>query len=198
MKKEKEKLELVFLLDRSGSMGGLENDTIGGYNSFIKKNRENDALITTVLFDNQVEFLHERENIKEVKELTNKDYYVRGSTALMDAIGMTINKISNETKDRKVIFVITTDGLENASREYNRSKIKKMISQRKNWEFMYLGANIDSYEEAGSLGIKKSRISNYKSSKAGTKKMYEALGKAVACFSEARELEDTWNEGLED
>ena len=198
MKKIKEKLELVFLLDRSGSMGGLENDTIGGYNSLIRKNRNNDALITTVLFDNDVEFLHERVNIKEVKELTNDDYYVRGSTALLDAIGITINKISKESKDRKVIFVITTDGLENASREYSRSKIKKMIDQRKDWEFMYLGANIDSYEEAGSIGIKKNRISNYKSSKDGTKKMYEALGKAVACFSECRELNDSWNEGLED
>ena len=198
MKKENRKLELVFLLDRSGSMGGLENDTIGGYNSFINKNRKNDALITTVLFDNKVEFLHDRANIKDVKELTNKDYYVRGSTALMDAIGLAINKISNESKDRKVVFVITTDGLENASCEYNRDKIKKMIAKKKDWEFMYLGANIDSYEEASSIGIKKSRVSNYKSSGEGTQRMFGALNKAVACFSEARDLEDSWKEGLED
>ena len=155
MKKTNEKIELVFLLDRSGSMGGLEEDTIGGYNSVLKDNKNKDALVTTVLFDNQIEFLHDREDIKKIKDITKKDYYVRGCTALLDAIGITINKISKETKDRKVIFVITTDGLENASREYNRNQIKKMIEKRKDWEFMYLGANIDSYEEAGSIGIRK-------------------------------------------
>ena len=121
MKKTNEKIELVFLLDRSGSMGGLEEDTIGGYNSVLKDNKNKDALVTTVLFDNQIEFLHDREDIKKIKDITKKDYYVRGCTALLDAIGITINKISKETKDRKVIFVITTDGLENASREYNRN-----------------------------------------------------------------------------
>ena len=177
--KKKEKVEIVFLLDRSGSMGGLETDTIGGYNSFIKSKKDLDAKLTTVLFDDRIELLHDRVNINEVKKLTRKDYYVRGSTALMDAIGYTINKISKESKDKKVIFVITTDGLENSSREYSRSKIKKMIKERKDWEFLYLGANIDSYDEADSIGIRKNRVSNYKASKTGTKKMFQVLEKAV-------------------
>ena len=198
MKKTNEKLEIVFLLDRSGSMGGLEEDTIGGYNSFLKKNKNKDALITTVLFDNQIEFLHDRVDVKKVKELTDKDYYVRGCTALMDAIGLSINKISKESKDRKVIFVITTDGLENASREYNRDKIKKMIEKHKDWVFMYLGANIDSYAEASSIGIRKERVSNYSASAAGTNKMFGALGKAVECIANDECLDASWKEGLED
>ena len=197
MKKTNEKIELVFLLDRSGSMGGLEEDTIGGYNSVLKDNKNKDALVTTVLFDNQIEFLHDRVDIKKIKDITKKDYYVRGCTALLDAIGITINKISKETKDRKVIFVITTDGLENASREYNRKQIKKLIESKKDWEFMYLGANIDSYEEAGSIGIRKERISNYTSSKKGTKKMYSVVSEAVGCLARGCELEDNWNEELE-
>ena len=198
MKKKNEKIELVFLLDRSGSMGGLENDTIGGYNSLLNKNKNKDVKVTTVLFDNQVEFLHDRKDIKDVKEITTKEYYVRGCTALLDAIGLTINKISNSTKDRKVIFVITTDGLENASHEYNREQIKNMIEDRKDWEFMYLGANIDSYAEASSIGIRKERVSNYKATGKGTAKMFSALGAAVDCICEDRELSESWNKGLED
>ena len=195
--KKKEKVEIVFLLDRSGSMGGLETDTIGGYNSFIKSKKDLDAKLTTVLFDDRIELLHDRVNINEVKKLTRKDYYVRGSTALMDAIGYTINKISKESKDKKVIFVITTDGLENSSREYSRSKIKKMIKERKDWEFLYLGANIDSYDEADSIGISKNRVSNYKASKTGTKKMFQVLEKAVGQLYCMEELDDSWNKELE-
>jgi uncharacterized protein YegL len=195
--KNKEKVEIVFILDRSGSMGGLEEDTIGGYNSFIKSKKNLDAKLTTVLFDNKIEILHDRVDIKEVKNLTNKDYYVRGSTALMDAIGFTINKISKESKDRKVIFVITTDGLENASVEYSKSKIKRMIQKRKDWEFLYLGANIDSYGEASSIGIRKDRTSNYKSSKKGTRQMFAALECAVGRIANCEELDDSWNKELE-
>ena len=196
--KKKEKVEIVFILDRSGSMGGLEEDTIGGYNSFIKSKKNLDAKLTTVLFDNKIEILHDRVDIKEVKNLTNKDYYVRGSTALMDAIGFTINKISKESNGRKVIFVITTDGLENASVEYSKSKIKRMIQKRKDWEFLYLGANIDSYGEANSIGIRRERVSNYSASKKGTRKMFEVLECAVGCIANNQELSDNWQEELED
>lgn len=195
--KKKEKVEIVFLLDRSGSMGGLETDTIEGYNSFIKNKKDLDAKLTTVLFDDRIELLHDRVNISEVKKLTKKDYYVRGSTALMDAIGYTINKISKESKDRKVIFVITTDGLENSSREYSKSKIKQMISKRKDWEFLYLGANIDSYDEASSIGIRMSRTSNYKASKKGTRDMFAALECAVGCIANNEKLSESWNKELE-
>ena len=197
MKKENKKIEIVFLLDRSGSMGGLENDTIGGYNSFIKDHKNSNANLTTILFDNNIELLHDRVEIKKVKPITNKDYYVRGSTALMDAIGFGINKISSEAKDSKVIFVITTDGMENSSREYTKKTIKKLIEKRKDWEFMYLGANIDSYDEASQIGIKKNRTSNYTASGKGTKKMYEALSGAVCCLERCEDLDANWNKGLE-
>ncbi len=188
--------EIVFLLDRSGSMGGLEEDTIGGYNSFINKHKKDLANITTILFDNKIEVLHDRKPISKVKKLTNKDYYVRGSTALLDAIGYGINTIKDKRK--KVIFVITTDGLENASREFTKAQIKKMINERKNWEFMYLGANIDSYEEASSIGIRKERVSNYSASKMGTKKLFDALSCAVSSLECGEELAADWNKGLED
>jgi len=195
-KKNKE-VEIVFILDRSGSMGGLEEDTIGGYNSFIKSKKDLNAKLTTVLFDNQIEVLHDRVDIKKVKKLTNKDYYVRGCTALMDAIGFTINKITPVAKDKKVIFVITTDGLENASKEYTKSKIKKMIEKRKDWEFLYLGANIDSYGEADSIGIRKERVSNYSASAKGTRKMFATLECAVGSIANGEELDDSWNKELE-
>ena len=195
--KKKEKVEIVFLLDRSGSMGGLESDTIGGYNSFINSKKDLDAKLTTVLFDDKIELLHDRVDIKDVKKLTNKDYYVRGCTALMDAIGTTITRISKESEDRKVIFVITTDGLENASCEYSKSKIKKMIKSKKDWEFLYLGANIDSYDEASSIGIRKDRTSNYKSSKQGTRQMFAALECAVGKIANCEKLDDSWNKELE-
>ena len=196
--KNKEKVEIVFILDRSGSMGELEGDTIGGYNSFINSKRDLDAKLTTVLFDNEIEILHDREDIKKVKKLTNKDYYVRGCTALMDAIGFTINKISKESEGRKVIFVITTDGLENASKEYTKSKIKKMIEKRKDWEFLYLGANIDSYDEASSIGIRRERTSNYKASRKGTRKLFQVLECAVGSIANNEELDDDWYKELED
>ena len=195
--KKNQEVEIVFILDRSGSMGGLENDTIGGYNSFIKSKKDLNAKLTTVLFDNQIEVLHDRVDIKKVSKLTSKDYYVRGCTALMDAIGFTINKITPVAKDKKVIFVITTDGLENASKEYTKAKIKKMIEKRKDWEFLYLVANIDSYGEADSIGIRKERVSNYSASAKGTRKMFATLECAVGSIANGEELADNWNEELE-
>ena len=145
MKKNKQ-LDIVFLLDKSGSMAGSESDTIGGYNSFINKEKKSNtnSLVTTVLFDNNYHRLYDRVNINNVKKLTSKEYYVGGCTALYDAIGITINEMDKNNPD-KVLFVITTDGLENASREYNKNNIKKLIESHKNYEFIFLGAGIDSY-----------------------------------------------------
>lgn len=197
--KMKKKTEVVFLLDRSGSMGGLEQDTIGGYNSFIEKQKKsnNDVNLTTVLFDNYYEVIHDRIDINEVKPLTGTDYYVRGTTALLDAIGLTIQKISKDAPNSKVIFVITTDGLENASREYTKDKISKLINSKKDWEFIYLGANIDAYQEGMSIGIKKSNISNYKANSKCTRIMYERLNDAVNCLYSEKELCSNWNHELE-
>ena len=147
--------ELVFILDRSGSMDGLESDTVGGFNSMLSKQQEDDdeCRLTTVLFDHEYEILHDRIDIKAVSPITEKEYFVRGQTALLDAIGRTINKIGNTQKQtaeeyraEKVLFVITTDGMENASREYTHDKIKSLIERQKTkygWEFIFLGANID-------------------------------------------------------
>lgn len=167
---KKKEVNIVFLLDRSGSMAGSELDTIGGYNSYLANQRKNNyqIFITTVLFDDKYELLHDCKDIKEVKNLTNKEYYVRGSTALLDAIGITITKLSKKNKNNKVLFIITTDDLENALTEYTKSKIKKLIAEHSNWEFLYIGANIDSYNEGMQLGISKKNISNYKKSKEGT------------------------------
>ena len=155
------KLDVVFLLDRSGSMYDSVEDTIGGYNSYLNKQKKKNinTRITTVLFDDRYEILHDRKSIKEVKNITNKEYFVRGSTALLDAIGKTIITMDRTIKkDNKVLFIITTDGLENSSYEFSKNDIKKLIEKHKNFEFLYLGANIDSYSEANSIGISKKNV----------------------------------------
>ena len=193
MKKE---MDIVFLLDRSGSMGGFESDTIGGYNAYLKEQKNKNAKVTTILFDDRYEVLHEREDIKKIKNITSKQYFVRGCTALLDAIGKTINYMDS-VKAEKVIFVITTDGLENASREFSKEKIKKMIKAHQNWEFLYLGADIDSYEEASSIGIKKSNIANYIKTKKGASKMFGAVSRASNMVYDECELSGSWKEELE-
>ena len=183
--------ELVFILDRSGSMGGLESDTIGGFNSMIKKQKKEDgeAFVSTVLFDDVSEVIHDRVPIRDVKKLTDDDYYVRGCTALLDAVGSAIDHIGDvqkhtreEDRPAKTLFVITTDGLENSSRRYTLKKVKKMIrrqQEKHNWEFLFLGANINAIEVAGSMGISKDRAANYHCDEEGTALNYEMLEKAV-------------------
>lgn len=188
-------MDIVFLLDRSGSMGGIEEDTIGGYNSYLKKQAKNNVLVTTVLFDDQYEMINNREKIEKVKELDNKKYFVRGSTALLDAIGKTIVFL-DEKKAKKVLFVITTDGMENASRKYTKSMIKEMIEGHSNWEFMYIGANIDSYAEGGSIGIKRTNIANYEKSSRGVGNLFGAVACAAKEMYEEDMISDSWKENL--
>ena len=208
-KKKNNIVDVVFILDRSGSMGGLESDTIGGFNSMLEKQRkiEGKAFITTVLFDDQYELLHDRVDIAKVSNITEKEYFVRGSTALLDAIGKTIAKekaiqdtLGKNEKADKVLFVIITDGLENASREYNSSTVKKLIETQKEkygWEFLFLGANIDAIETANTIGINAERAVNYKSDSIGTKKNYDTLNKAVEEVRSGKDLDKNWKADIE-
>ena len=189
-------MDVVFLLDRSGSMGGIEKDTIGGYNGYIKAQKDKNVLVTTVLFDNYYEMIYERKPISEVKKLDSKTYYVRGCTALYDAIGKTI-KFMDENKSKKVLFIITTDGFENSSKEYNKSQIKELIKGHSNWEFMYIGADINSYEEGSSIGIKKDNISNYKKDKKGVSKLFKSIDMASSMYLENECINSNWKEDLE-
>ena len=184
--------EIVFILDRSGSMSGLEKDTIGGYNSLIKKQKkeEGEAYISTVLFDDRTEVLHDRVGLDKIKPMTEEEYYVRGCTALLDAVGGAIHHIGNvhkyareEDRPEKTLFIITTDGQENSSRMYTYEKVKRMVESQKKkygWEFLFLGANIDAVAEAGRFGIKPDRAVNYECDEIGTAVNYRALNKAVS------------------
>ena len=194
---KRNELDIVFVLDKSGSMSGSEKDTIGGYNSFLSKERKknNNSLVTTVLFDNNYEKIYDRVNISNVKKLTEKEYYVGGCTALYDAIGKTITEFDRKHPE-KVLFVITTDGMENASQEYNKNNIKKLIESHKNYEFIFLGAGIDSYSEGASIGIKKENISNYSKSRKGISNMFNAVGRACEMMCEDS-LDASWKSNLE-
>lgn len=208
-KMKNKKLELVFILDKSGSMAGLEADTIGGYNSMIKKQQkeEGEAFVTTVLFNHDYELLHDRINVKAISPISEDDYQVGGTTALLDAIGSTIQKISNvqkrtneENRAVKVLFVITTDGMENASREYTANKIKQMVTRQKEqfgWEFMFLGANIDSISTAEKYGIDEEFAVNYHADNKGTKLNYQAVNEAVTMMRSGKKIDRSWKEEIE-
>ena len=185
--------ELVMILDRSGSMCGLEADTIGGYNSMLARQREleGEVLVSTVLFDDQIDVIYDRADIRKIEPMTDKQYYVRGCTALLDAVGEAIHHIGNvhkyareEDVPEKTLFIITTDGMENASRMYSYDKVRRMVEHEKekyHWEFLFLGANIDAIQVAGRFGINSSRAVNYENDGAGTQLNYEVLSKAVSC-----------------
>ncbi len=198
--------EVIFILDRSGSMSGLENDTIGGFNGMLKKQRleDGEANVTTVLFDDKIEMLHKREDINKV---SHEDYYVRGCTALLDAIGQSINYMKNvqryakeDDRAENVLFIITTDGYENSSKEYNYSKIKKMINEQKekyNWNFLFLGANIDAISTAERFGIAEEFASNYVADEEGTKLTYEVMNTVISKCRTSETLDRSWKNEVE-
>lgn len=202
--------EIVFILDRSGSMLGLEDDTIGGYNAMLKKQQkeEGEAIVTTVLFDNNYDIIHDRTNIEEIKPLTEKEYFVRGTTALLDAVGRTISKIVNATRNtkkeyqaEKVMFVIITDGMENASSEYNYERVKAMIERQKeryNWEFIFLGANIDAVETASRFGIAEDRAANYHADSEGTQLNYNVVSDVISDIRLERKVDSSWKRKIEE
>lgn len=200
--------EIIFILDRSGSMSGLEADTIGGFNSMIEKQKKADgeAMISTVLFDNVSEVVHDRVSVLDIQPMTDKDYTVRGCTALLDAIGGAIHHIGNihkyaraEDVPEHTLFVITTDGMENASRHYNAERVKQMIERQKaryGWEFLFLGANIDAVETARHFGIGADRAVNYHSDSAGTQLNYEVLSEAICAVRGSVQLGADWKKRI--
>lgn len=201
--------ELVFILDRSGSMAGLESDTIGGFNAMIEKQRKEDGecYVSTVLFDNHSEVLHDRVKLSEIKSMTDRDYTVRGCTALIDAIGGAIHHIANihkyarhEDVPEHTMFIITTDGLENASHRYTSDKVKQMIEHEKEkygWEFLFIGANIDAVETAARYGIDRDRAVNYHADEKGTKILYESVSKAVCNVRCSQPLSNDWSTDID-
>lgn len=202
--------ELVFIIDRSGSMNGFESDTIGGFNSMIKKQSETtgEVLVTTVLFNNKSEMLHDRVPISEIARMTEQDYQAMGCTALLDAVGSTVEHISFIHKYARksdvpshTIFVITTDGMENASHRYSATQVKRMITEKtekSGWEFIFLGANIDSIEAARNIGIRSERAANYMQSREGYHACYEAMNEFVckARNSTMNSIDESWKKSL--
>ena len=202
--------ELVFILDRSGSMAGLEKDTIGGFNAMIEKQKreQGEAIVSTVIFDNVSEVIHDRVPLERIKPITERDYYVRGCTALLDAVGGAIHHIGNvhkyareEDRPEKTLFVITTDGMENASRKYSYGRLKEMIERQKEkygWEFLFLGANIDAAKEAARFGITADRAANYRADSVGTGVIYESVSEAITQVRTcAAPLSADWKENID-
>jgi len=203
------KTELVMILDRSGSMSGLESDTIGGYNAMLEKQKKEpgEVRVTTVLFDDRIEVLHDRRELRRVKPLNDRQYYVRGCTALLDAVGFAIRKIveaqrfaAPDERADKVVFVITTDGYENASREYSYEQVKQMVELEKEkygWEFLFLGANIDAVSVAGRFGIAPERAVNYHADGAGTQLNYRVVSDTVCAFRTGAPISADWKRDIE-
>lgn len=201
--------ELVFILDKSGSMSPLTDDTIGGFNSLLdkQKNEEGDALVTTVLFNHEIQVLHNRMPIENVSPITKRDYLASGMTSLLDAIGSTIDHIKNEhiitpkeERPEKVMFVIITDGAENSSKEYSIKQVKNLINTCKEllgWEFLFLGANIDAVQTAGAFGIDASRAVNYNCDKEGTELNYKVVSETISCVRQCNPISNSWKKDIE-
>lgn len=201
--------ELVFILDRSGSMSGLESDTIGGFNAMIQKQRKEDGecYVSTVLFDDYSEVLHDRVKLSEIRPMTDNEYTVRGCTALIDALGGAIHHIGNVHKYARpedvpahTMFIITTDGMENSSHKYTSERVKQMIQRQKEkygWEFLFIGANIDAVETAAKYGIDSNRAVNYNADKEGTKILFKSVSKAVCSMRQSEELSTDWCEEID-
>ena len=201
--------EIVFILDRSGSMAGLEKDTIGGFNAMLEKQKREagDAFISTVLFDNTCDVIHDRMDIQKVAPITEKEYFVRGCTALLDALGGAIHHIGNvhkyareEDRPEKTLFIITTDGMENASRRYSYEKVREMIRRQEEtygWEFLFLGANIDAEAEAARYGIRPEQAVNYHADSKGTSIVYEAVSDAVCSVRSQRTAGKSWRKNID-
>ena len=196
MKNEK-KLDVVFILDKSGSMGGQEENTISSFNEYLEKEKKNkyETNITTVLFSDSYSILHDRVDVKKMKKLTNKEYFVGGCTALYDALGNTIHSFEHKDTD-KVLYIIITDGYENASREYNKDDIKKLIKGQNNSEFIFVGADIDSYTAGSEIGIKRDNIASFKKDRKGTSKLFKAVSSFEGAFMEDKETIN-WKEELD-
>lgn len=201
--------ELVFILDRSGSMSGLESDTIGGFNAMIEKQKKQDGecIVSTVLFDDESRVIHDRVSLDEIRPMTEDDYFVGGCTALIDAIGGAIHHIGNvhkyarpEDVPENTIFIITTDGQENASHRYSSDKVKQMIERQKDkygWEFLFIGANIDAVETAKRYGIDRNRAVNYNADAQGTSVLYETVSKAVCNVRASKCMAENWSEDID-
>lgn len=192
---KKKRTELVFILDKSGSMSGLETDSIGGYNSMLAQQRAltHDCLITTVLFDNECLLLHDRLKLTKVKDMTHKDYLVGGSTALLDAIGQTIQHMSQMKDARNVLFVIITDGQENASRQFTVQTVKRLLEQQKEakgWEYIFLGANIDAVETASRMGISPDHAADFLSDSEGTHLNYQVIADTITTYRTSGKLDE--------
>ena len=208
MKQQNNITELVFILDRSGSMAGLESDTVGGFNAMIEKQKqqEGECYVSTVLFDNESEVLHDRLPLSRIQKMTERDYTVRGCTALIDAIGGAIRHIGNihkyarpEDVPAHTVFVITTDGMENASRRYSSDKVKQMIGRQKEkygWEFLFIAANIDAVETAAHIGIDRSRAVNYRPDPRGTKILYETVSGTVSAVRAHQAVPADWGQRI--
>ena len=210
MKARNNLTELVFILDRSGSMSGLESDTIGGFNAMIQKQKkeEGEAYVSTILFNNVSEVLHDRIRLKDIPKMTTNDYTVQGCTALIDAIGGAIRHIGNIHKYARpedvpihTMFIITTDGQENASRQYSSNEVRKMIEHQKEkygWEFLFIGANIDAVETASHFGISRNRAVNYNADSKGTQVLYKTLSAPISAMRADEDISDDWSQSIEE